>query len=303
LCPKCHNSKVKKNGIQLNRQSYKCKECGHRWISKPRLRTDFSKLYSSYLKKRLTLSDVGSLTGLSVSTIRKRFAAITAPHFLLKPAYKSHINLIFDATYFGREYGYIAFHDGVRIIYYEEIKTENIETVSKCLYKLFSVGYSFASFTIDGRRGIILLLKKLFPETPVQMCHFHQKAIITRYLTRRPRSQCGQDLRRLSLNLHEYSQAEFAQELRVLEEQHALFLNQQNQLGKPLHTRILSAIRSLKYNLPYLFAYKNYPELNIHNTTNKLENRFSHLKQNINIHRGLNTKNKKKLISTALQQP
>ncbi len=35
----------------------------------------------------------------------------------------------------------------------------------------------------------------LLLDLPVQMCHFHQKLIITRYLTRRPNFEAGKEIR------------------------------------------------------------------------------------------------------------
>jgi len=54
------------------------------------------------------------------------------------------------------------------------------------------------------------------------------------------------------------------------------------------HPRIRAAYRSLRTNLPYLFAYKNYKKFGIPNTTNALEGGvFSHVKNMISLHRGL----------------
>jgi hypothetical protein len=235
-----------------------------------------------------------------VKTVRKKFDAIAVEPALKIPLSYDAVNLLFDATYFGRVYGFIAFHDTCRVIYHREIKTETVEEIGNCLHLLIDAGYTFKSFTIDGRKGFVQLLEIMFSGIPVQICHFHQKAIITRYLTTRPRSACGKELRHLAMNLHNYQQSEFEQKLCTLKEQHALFLAEPNYNGKPLHNRILAAFRSLQTNSPYLFAYKNYPELHIPKTTNILESRFSHLKQNINIHRGLNIKRKKILISKLL---
>jgi hypothetical protein len=266
-------------------------------------RTDYKALQNEYLKKKRTLSDISVESGLSSKTIRKRFDAIEVQSALKSPTNKDPINLIFDATYFGRAYGFIAFHDTHRIIYHQEIKSETIDVIRDCLQLLIDAGYTFKSFTIDGRRGVVKLLEGVFPGVPIQICHFHQKAIITRYLTSRPRSLCGKELRQLALNLHNYTQIEFQQKLCALKEKHALFLAELNSNGKPLHSRIIAAFRSLKTNLTYLFTYKNHPELNIPNTTNIIENNFSHLKQNINIHRGLNTKRKKILINKYFSSP
>jgi len=53
------------------------------------------------------------------------------------------------------------------------------------------------------------------------------------------------------------------------------------------HKRLRSVYRSLKTNLPYLFTYQKYPELNIPNTTNSLDGTFSNFKSLPRIHRGL----------------
>jgi len=53
------------------------------------------------------------------------------------------------------------------------------------------------------------------------------------------------------------------------------------------HRRIRSAYRSIKTNIPYLFTYLEYPNLDIPNTTNSLEGAFSNLKIKLQNHRGL----------------
>ena len=67
------------------------------------------------------------------------------------------------------------------------------------------------------------------------------------------------------------------------------------------HKRVRSAYRSLKTNLPYLFTYQKYPELNIPNTTNSLDGYFSRLKKLLNVHSGLNEKRKFKIIVEILK--
>jgi hypothetical protein len=69
------------------------------------------------------------------------------------------------------------------------------------------------------------------------------------------------------------------------------------------HKRVRSAYHSLITNIPYLFTYLKYPDLNIPNTTNSLEGFFSHLKELIKIHRGLNRNLKLKMISEILSKP
>jgi hypothetical protein len=57
-----------------------------------------------------------------------------------------------------------------------------------------------------------------------------------------------------------------------------------------------SAWRSIKNNLPYLFVFDSFKELNIPNTTNDLEGSFGALKNRLNSHNGLTLERKKKFI-------
>jgi len=54
--------------------------------------------------------------------------------------------------------------------------------------------------------------------------------------------------------------------------------------------------------LPYLFTYKNYPNLNITNTTNGLDGGlFSPMKMLMKVHRGIGIEMKKNLIVDYLE--
>jgi len=66
------------------------------------------------------------------------------------------------------------------------------------------------------------------------------------------------------------------------------------------HKRLRSAYRSLKINLPYLFTYQKYPQLNIPNTTNSLDGCFAYLKELVRVHRGANKGRKRKIIHDIL---
>ena len=51
------------------------------------------------------------------------------------------------------------------------------------------------------------------------------------------------------------------------------------------HQKLVSAYKSLRTNLPYLFTYKNHKEYKIHNTTNAIDGGvFSPMKKLLKIH-------------------
>jgi hypothetical protein len=142
------------------------------------------------------------------------------------------INLLIDATFFGREYGFLVFYDCQKVIYFKEVKTESVKDFREGIIALKAANYSILSITIDGRRGYINNIRKLLGNIPIQMCLFHQKAIVRRYITDRPRSQCGKDLKELMHLLCKPNlQQEFIDQFYTLQDQYQYFLNQRNELG------------------------------------------------------------------------
>lgn len=139
------------------------------------------------------------------------------------------------------------------------------------------------------------------------MCHFHQVAIVTRYLTRRPKLEAGKELREIILSLTKSNEKEFAILLNNWLEKWKEFLKERtvnSETGKWFyaHKKLRSAFRSLKTNLPYLFTYQKYPKLNIPNTTNSLDGTFSHFKSLLRMHNGLKRARRYKVICEILRK-
>ncbi|MDR2835966.1 MAG: hypothetical protein LBV69_07220 [Bacteroidales bacterium] len=158
-------------------------------------------------------------------------------------------------------------------------------------------GIFVQSIICDGRRGLF----SLFADIPMQMCQFHQIQIITRYLTRNPQTQAAKELRKLALQLTTLSKAEFTKGLENWYLKWSDFFNQRSistTTGKTFftHKKLRSAYLSLKRNLPWLFTFEDYKELNIPNTTNALEGCFAHLKNKLRNHNGLSKEHKTKFI-------
>ena len=99
----------------------------------------------------------------------------------------------------------------------------------------------------------------MFSGLPVQLCHFHQVAIIKRYLTSKPKFSAGVELWRIALTLAETTEKKFVKQLDDWHQKRETFLKEKtiNPItGKWFYThkRVRSADRSLKTNLPYLFT-------------------------------------------------
>ena len=65
--------------------------------------------------------------------------------------------------------------------------------ITNIFKKSFNLRHKIKSITIDGKRG----LYKAFQDYPVQMCHFHQKRIIQRYITKHPKLEASQELKKI----------------------------------------------------------------------------------------------------------
>lgn len=180
---------------------------------------------------------------------------------------------------------------------------ETANVYHECRWNLEQKGFEVTAAVIDGKPGLI----PVFWDVPIQMCHFHQIKIITRYLTSRPKLPAGQALRALTLMLPRAIEKDFS---KVVDEWHTQWnsflkektLNPETKHWFYTHKRLRAAYRSLKTNLPLLFTYQRYPELKIPNTTNSLDGAFSHLKDLLRIHRGLNRKRKIKLFDEILSK-
>jgi hypothetical protein len=288
--------------LKRGRQGWRCNLCLYRWTISGNHKRDYRRYYREWLFGRRTLNDISSALEISLPKLQKEFDRVEVTP-AIKPAPSSAINLMIDATFFGREYGYLCFHDGKSIIYFFEIKTESVKHLRNGLKALQEAGYRFKSFTIDGRKGYLQNIRKMFGNVPVQMCLFHQKAIIRRYITDRPRSDCGKELKALMQTLCNAEPQNFIDRFFALQRKYETFLLTRNQKKEYRHGALRSAFRSLETNLPHLFIYKEIPDANITPTINHLEAAFSHLKEKIKIHRGLRKNRKKKAASFILSSP
>ncbi len=138
------------------------------------------------------------------------------------------------------------------------------------------------------------------------MCHFHQMQIVKRYLTSKPKLEASIELKVIVATLANTDEEKFTNQLNQWHRKWEDFLKEKTtdlETGKWhfTHKRLRSACRSLKTNLPYLFTYQRYPELNIPNTTNSLDGSFAHLKEKVGLHRGTVRRRKLKIIEEILK--
>jgi hypothetical protein len=259
--------------------------------------------YQDYALGKMTLRELSQKYKRSVRSLRSYFDAHVPdiPNVVLDKT--QPLSLVMDATFFGRTRGWLIIRSLGVTLHDQPIETEKIEHVEVALRTLEEQGYGFASFTLDGRRGLIHRLQDLYLNVPIEMCQFHQAQIVRRYITTKPKTKCAQQLSELMKTLTTSTAENFAQSLHQLIAEHQTFLNQRNSNKQFKHRRLRSALRSLKTNLPYLFTHKLHPHLNIPNTTNTCDGSFAHWKQKLKIHRGLRPHRQHKMFHFLLHQP
>ncbi len=204
-----------------------------------------------------------------------------------------------DTTYFGRKFGVMAFKNSLtgQYLYWDYVKSETNKGYLSGIEEITRMGISVQAIICDGRKGLL----QLFAGIPVQMCQFHQVKTVSKYLTKKPKTAAGIELRALSLQLTKLTKAEFEDSLAQWQSKWAAYLKEKTiseLTGKSQysHKRLRSAWLSLKRNLPWLFTFEDFKELGIPNTTNGLDGSFSDLKNKLRNHNGLSIPRKKKFI-------
>jgi hypothetical protein len=259
-------------------------------------RLDNDEIWRLYTEGKQTYSQLGVRFGCSAKTIQRRIDKIRIE---CRSHFEAAANVLMDTTYFGRSFGVMVFKDSIsgRFLFRMYVEHETNKLYKEGIEEISRRGISVQAIICDGRKGLL----GLFGDIPVQMCQFHQIAAITRYLTRKPKTPAGIELRALSLTLTKTDKADFRSRLEVWHDKWEGHLKERTKsavTGKThyTHKRLRSAYFSLKRNLQWLFTFEDHRELMIPNTTNALDGEFSDLKNKLRNHNGLNLERKKKFI-------
>jgi len=208
-----------------------------------------------------------------------------------------------DTTYFGRNFGVMVFKSTKgQYLYWQFVKYETIAGYVNGIDYLKAQGIKIKGIVCDGRKGLFNALK----EFPVQMCQFHQIAIVTRYITRNPKLQASIELKNI---MHLLPQTDKESFFGALDDWHNKWedyineraVNPQTRKGRYVHKRLRSAYKSLERNKGYLFTWYDHLTLDIPNTNNHLEGTFTDLKNKLRNHNGLSRNRKEKFINGFLR--
>lgn len=274
---------------------YHCVSCGA-WTSSARRPKQHHALWKAFVHEKRTKEQLGGDVNKSTRTITKRLDEVDLPEKVHRPR---PVVVVIDATYFGRGYGVLVARDPNA---HENLHVHELRNETKLEYQLAckdleQKGYTITAVVLDGRRGI----PRVFEGIPIQICHFHQWQIVKKKLTTRPKLESHQALLAIGRLIAKSSEKEMHRMLINFEKRYRADLNEKTRLLGTnrtfyTHAKLRSAYRSLVTNLPFLYTYQKYPELNIPNTTNSLDGSFNALKSHVNVHRGLRFDRRFKVI-------
>lgn len=264
-------------------------------------RLSVTDLWIEYTQGKQTYLQLANRYKCSVKTIQRKLDKIKISQQEKLPR---EVIVLMDTTYWGRNFGVMLFKDSITkenlLKFY--VKTETNAKYIEGIEVLKQQGFVINAIVCDGRKGLI----QSFGNTPVQMCQFHQASIIRRYLTKKPKLRAAQELLFVVDLMKQTDKESFEGALDLWFEKWKDFLNErtinpETKKSFYTHKRLRSAYRSLKNNLPWLFTWYEFIELNIPNTTNAIDGHFADLKNKLRNHNGLNLKRKMKFIDEFLK--
>ena len=251
--------------------------------------------FEKWVLERQTLQTLSRDSGYSISTLQRTFYELLKESPEVKIRKRENVHLRMDATYFKQfcllcyqdnEDNYtqlIRFSDGE---YYSEIKED--------LDNLIKLGVQIESITTDGHKSILKAIRKSLPNIVIQRCLVHIQRMCLLWLTRFPKHLAGYELRRLVLLLlkitTENDRVYWTLQLEQWYKRHLGYLQEKTyhtQTGRYWYTHKLlrRSYFTIKRALPNMFHYLANPK--IPHTTNGIEGFFSHLKNHLDLHRGL----------------
>jgi len=278
---------------------YKCHVCKKQFLGGERI--NITDLWIEYSTGKQTYEQLAKKYNCSKRTIQRKIDLYKVSIPKKEPR---KIVVLMDTTYWGRSFGVMLFKD----VYTKEnllkyyVKTETNALYIKGINELKKQGFEIVGIVCDGRKGLLQSFKNI----PVQMCQFHQVAIIRRYITKNPKLPASIELKELVAMMKNTDKESFEGGLKQWHTKWESFLKERSinlETGKSYYThkRLRSAYRSLKTNLKWLFTWYDYMELKIPNTTNAIDGHFSDLKNKLRNHNGLTKERKKKFIDEFLK--
>jgi len=160
-----------------------------------------------------------------------------------------------------------------------------------------------AVIVADGEKGVARFVKRHWPGTAFQRCHFHMVKLVIQYLSRNPKEEAGKDVLTLMYRLKTVKTHEEKEQwiflFRIWEKQYARYFTAKTEQGAYQYRKLRSVRNIVRRAMPDLFTYLDFP--GCPNTTNLVEGWVNAaLAEALRRHRGLHLSQKKILVSIVL---
>lgn len=290
---------VIKWGTRGEHQRFKCKNCGilfTRNDPNQRLENRFI-WFRKWILERQTFKTLSRDSGLSIDTLQRTFYQYLDQFPTVKILKRNCVHLRLDATYF-EQFCMMCYQDNddgyTQLIRFTD--AEHYSEIKEDLDNLIKLGVQIESVTTDGHKSILKAIKASLPDVVVQRCLVHIQRMCMLWLTRYPKHTAGIELRKLVLLIlkikTENDKLYWIAELNQWYKRHRSYLQEKTfneETGRYWfkHRLIRRSYYTIKRALPNMFHYLSNP--NIPATTNGIEGFFSHLKNHLDLHRGLTT--------------
>jgi len=154
------------------------------------------RLWDEHVLGNQTLKRLSEKYNISTRSVRRKLDKFSID---LPQHVSGKCVIVMDSCYFGRSFGVMVFRD---ILSHENllwfyIHHETLKDYIKGIQRLKNSSWDIQGIACDGKRGLF----RAFGDIPVQMCQFHQVAIVTRYITRNPKLEAGKGLKAITKRL------------------------------------------------------------------------------------------------------
>jgi len=289
---------VVKRGFQNGVQRWYCKDCQKYFNGQSGKKEDLA--LSLYSTGYHTVQEISQAVGVSRMTIHRYLSSLQGR--TERDNAPREIVALMDTTYWGRSFGVVVIKDNIsgRVIWHKFIgHRERLSDYREGVEWLESRGYAIKGIVSDGLKG----LSEMFPQYRFQLCQFHQIQSVRIKLTGHPKLPASMELLDIARMMTRTDKETFCG---ALDDWHMRWpISSERSAsadGKTFYThrRLRSAYLSLKRNMPRLWTFYDYPELEMPNTNNAIEALFSDIKTKLRIHKGLSLERRKSLIAELL---
>lgn len=232
---------------------------------------------------------------MSKDTLQRTFYYFLEKAPITPILHHDQVYLRVDATYFKR-FCVVCYQDD--LLSYTQLfrfsDAERYEEVVEDLSNLMRLGLQIESITVDGHKSTLKAIRKVMPAVTIQRCLVHIQRMCLLWLTSNPSYQAAIELRAIAGHIHliktHNDKLHFINGLKSWELNYRAFINEKSyniETGRYWykHRLIRRSYQTIKRALPNMFCFLDNEK--IPKTTNGIESYFGHLKNHLDLHRGL----------------